>query len=440
MEGKYAKELTVVGIHSAKFTNEGATENIRKAAQRYGLTHPIANDSAFTIWNHYSVESWPTLALIDPDGKFVGQVSGEGNYEVLDAYIAAMVKVFDEKKKIDRDKIVGKPEPGPNSVLKFPAKIIAQAEPKRLFIADTNNNRILVSGLDGVVTDVIGSGNSAQKDGDFKTAAFHMPHGMAVSGDTLYIADCENQALRKIDLKAKTVETIAGTGQQVRARNGGAALSTPLDSPWDLALSADGKLLYVAMAGDHRIWVMDLAAQSISVLAGTGKEDIVDGPFAASAFAQPSGLALNGDTLYIADSEASAIRALDLKAKTSRTIIGFPNIERGRLFAFGDVDGILGTAKLQHALGMVCVNDRLYITDTYNHKLKVVDPVKKSVATFLGDGKPGPGDEKTPRFYEPGGLTYLDGNLYVADTDDHRICVVDIKTKAMKILDLKLPK
>ncbi len=316
---------------------------------------------------------------------------------------------------------------------------MAQAEPKRLFIADTNNNRILVSGIDGVVTDVIGGGQSALKDGDYKTANFHMPHGMAVIADTLYVADCENQALRKVDLKAKTVETIAGTGVQLRAPSGGPARTTTLDSPWDLALSEDGNTLYIAMAGDHRIWVMDLPKQQIQVLAGNGREDIVDGPFAQSAYAQPSGLSLHGNTLYVADSEASAVRALDLKEKTARTLIGFPNLQQGRLFAFGDIDGVLGTAKLQHALGVVYVDGTLYITDTYNHKIKTINPEKKSVATFLGDGKPGPGDEKTPRFYEPGGLTFLDGHLYIADTDNHRICVVDIKTKAMKVLELKLP-
>jgi DNA-binding beta-propeller fold protein YncE len=350
-----------------------------------------------------------------------------------------MVKVFDEKKLIDRDKVVGKPEPAPGTVLKFPAKIVAQAESHRLFIADTNNNRILVSNADGKVTDVIGSGAVGLKDGSFSVASFHMPQGIAASGETLYIADCENHAIRKIDLKAKTVETIAGTGQQVHVKAGGPAKSTPLNSPWDLTLSADGKLLYIAMAGDHRIWVMDLAASNIDILAGNGHEDIVDGPFADSAYAQPSGLALHGTTLFVADSEASAIRALDLEKKNASTVVGFPNLKEGRLFAFGDVDGALGTAKLQHALGVVYVDGKLYIADTYNHKIKIVEPAKKTVVSFLGDGKPGTGEKSAPRFYEPGGLTYLDGKLYVADTDNHRICVIDLKTKEMIPLPLKLP-
>ena len=380
------------------------------------------------------------MMLIDPAGKIIGTLSGEGRYDILDTFIGTTVKIYDEQKLIDRAKVVGKPEIIDNSVLKFPAKVASQPETHRLFIADTNHNRILVSGPDGAVTDVIGSGAVALTDGDFKTAAFHMPHGMAANGDTLYIADCENHAICKADLKAKTVETIAGTGQQVRVAHGGPGKTTPLNSPWDLALSPDGNTLYIAMAGDHRIWVMDLKTARVDVLAGNGAEDIVDGPFATSSYAQPSGLALHGSTLYVADSEASGIRALDLEKKVARTIIGFPNLAQGRLFTFGDVDGAMGTAKLQHALGVVYVENKLYIADTYNHKIKVIDPAAKNAKTYLGDGKSGAAEGKSPRFYEPGGLTYLDGKLYIADTNNNRICVADLKTNEVSVLNLKLPK
>ena len=438
MEGKYAKELTVVGIHSAKFDNEKSTENIRKAAQRYGLQHPIANDNTFDIWNSFGVNSWPTLVLIDPLGKIIGSVSGEGNYDVLDAYIGHAVKIFDAKKLIDRNKVVGKVEALAPGVLKFPAKIAAQADHKRLIVADTNNNRILVMGTDGAVSDVIGNGKAALADGGFSSASFHMPHGIAVSGERLYVADCENHAIRKVDLKSKTVETIAGTGVQVRAESGGPAKTTPLDSPWDVLLSADGKLLYIAMAGDHRIWYMDLEKNTVDVLAGNGRENIVDGPFASSSYAQPSGLALHDDILYIADSEGSAIRALDLKKKTASTLIGYPNSQKA-LFTFGDVDGKMGVAKLQHALAVLYYEGKLFVADTYNHKIKIVDPVAKTATTFLGDGKPGKDDGKTPRFYEPGGLAILDGKLYIADTNNHAIRVVDLKTKEVSTLKVKLP-
>jgi DNA-binding beta-propeller fold protein YncE len=374
--------------------------------------------------------------LIDPAGKVIGSVAGEGHGDLLDAFISKTIKVFDETKQIDREKTIGKVEKLSTTSLRFPAKITAQPETKRLFIADTNNNRILVSTADGTIKATIGNGKETLADGNFAECSFHMPHGIAASGDMLYVADCENHAIRKIDLAAGKVETIAGMGKQGH-NNGGPAASTPLNSPWDVALSPDGKLLYIAMAGDHRIWVLDFAAKETRVLAGNGREDIVDGRFEQSSYAQPSGLALHDDTLYIADSEASGIRALDLKDRTASTIIGFPNLAQGRLFTFGDVDGPLGTAKLQHALGIVYSEGKLYVADTYNHKIKIVDPEKKIATTFLGDGKPGAENGKSPRFYEPGGLTIMDGKLYVADTNNHLIRVVDLKSKEVSTLELK---
>src|SRR5438128_401533 len=91
-------------------------------------------------------------------------------------------------------------------------------------------------------------------------------------------------------------------------RAGGPALETALRSPWDLA--SDGRALYVAMAGSHQIWRLDPEGGEVAAVAGTGRER-VDGPAAEAAFAQPSGLALAGTTLYVADSEISSIRAIE---------------------------------------------------------------------------------------------------------------------------------
>src|SRR5436190_16207974 len=88
LEKKYANELVVIGVHSAKFENEKNSESIRKAILRYGLRHPVVNDADQKIWNAYDCSSWPTLVLIDPEGNFLGQTSGEGKFELLDTVIA----------------------------------------------------------------------------------------------------------------------------------------------------------------------------------------------------------------------------------------------------------------------------------------------------------------------------------------------------------------
>ena len=84
LEAKYPNELVVIGVHSAKFATESDAGNLRQAVMRYGLEHPVVSDTNLRIWNEYAVRAWPTQVLIDPDGRIVGQVAGEGNYDVLD--------------------------------------------------------------------------------------------------------------------------------------------------------------------------------------------------------------------------------------------------------------------------------------------------------------------------------------------------------------------
>src|SRR5437868_956762 len=90
LEKKYANELVVIGVHSAKFENEKNSESIRKAILRYEITHPVVNDANMKIWQAYDVHSWPTLYLIDPEGNLVGHGSGEGLGEAVDNVIATL--------------------------------------------------------------------------------------------------------------------------------------------------------------------------------------------------------------------------------------------------------------------------------------------------------------------------------------------------------------
>uniref|UniRef100_UPI00402A4931 thioredoxin-like domain-containing protein n=1 Tax=Candidatus Tripitaka californicus TaxID=3367616 RepID=UPI00402A4931 len=84
LEKGYPTELVVIGVHSAKFSNERLTENIRQAILRYEIQHPVVNDKEMQIWPTYAVRSWPTLVLVDPEGYVIGAYSGEGNYEAID--------------------------------------------------------------------------------------------------------------------------------------------------------------------------------------------------------------------------------------------------------------------------------------------------------------------------------------------------------------------
>src|SRR5918998_50518 len=91
LEEKYARQLVVIGVHSAKFENEKETENIRRIILRYEIEHVVVNDADFKIWEAYAVRAWPTQVLIDTEGYVVGKASGEGHYEVLDEAIGELV-------------------------------------------------------------------------------------------------------------------------------------------------------------------------------------------------------------------------------------------------------------------------------------------------------------------------------------------------------------
>jgi hypothetical protein len=207
-------------------------------------------------------------------------------------------------------------------------------------------------------------------------------------------------------------------------------LKVSLNSPWDLQLI--GRNLYIAMAGPHQIWKLDLDKTEISTFAGSGREGRHDGALDEAAFAQPSALASNGQTLFVSDAEANIIREINLGPTAKvRTLAG------GDLFDFGDKDGSGDSVRLQHPLGLARWNDKLLIADTYNHRIKLLDPATRSVKAFAGLGKPGQADGAAPSFYEPGGLSVANGKLYVADTNNHAIRVIDLNTKETRTLVIK---
>ncbi|MBD2164718.1 redoxin domain-containing protein [Calothrix membranacea FACHB-236] len=429
LEQKYKDSLTVIGVHSAKFDNEKETENIRQAILRYDIEHPVVVDSGFRVWQEYTVRAWPTLMIIDPQGYVIGYVSGEGHRDTLDELLEKVISEHQEKGTINFQELslnLEKQRQPLITPLAFPGKVLATSA--GLFIADSGHHRLVMSSLEGEIINIIGTGKSALTDGNFSEAEFSSPQGMAFDADNqiLYVADTENHALRRVDLQRQVVETIAGTGEQSRniRPDGGAGLETKLNSPWDLVKV--GNTLFIAMAGPHQIWSMNLETGVIKTYAGTGAEGYVDGSLTESAFAQPSGISSNGEELYIADSEISSIRGVGIiEPRLVRTVCG-----SGDLFGFGDVDGQGENVRLQHCLGVEYADNFLWVADTYNHKIKLVSPSTGNCQTILGDGVMGwqDGQGKNSRFFEPSGLSVMGSKLYIADTNNHAIRCVDLSS------------
>lgn len=436
LEQKYKDSLTVIGIHAAKFANEQELDSIRQAILRYDIEHPVLVDHEFAVWQQYAVRAWPTLVLIDPAGYVRHALTGEVSRDRLEALFDELLQNSPTQTALQRQELhfaLEKQQHPLISPLAFPGKVLVGQVGSEvcLFVADSGHHRLVIASLAGEIRHVVGTGAPGLVDGDFSTAQFSAPQGMALDAtqQLLYVADTENHALRRVDLRQKRVDTIAGTGSQNRQIRPqlGSALEVLLNSPWDLVLVGDR--LFVAMAGPHQIWVMHLSAGWIQTYAGSGAEAGVDGEPAQAAFAQPSGITTDGQVLYVADSEISSIRAVGLEANYQvKTVCG-----SGQLFGFGDVEGVGEDVRLQHCLGITYAHDSLWIADTYNHKIKQLDSKTRCCQTRFGQGQPGhqDGTDTHSTFSEPSGLSAWGNFLYVADTNNHAIRCIDLETSTV---------
>jgi sugar lactone lactonase YvrE len=260
-------------------------------------------------------------------------------------------------------------------------------------------------------------------DGRGTEAMFDNPQGMVVVGDFMYVADTGNHAIRRVHLKSGDIMTLAGTGQQGRyvADSFRDPQEAQLNSPWDLAYHESN--LYMAMAGQHQIWRMNLNHFAIERFAGSGREDLIDGPVDGASFAQPSGLEVVGDMLYVADSESSAIRRVRLGQNMVSTLVGVG------LFDFGDRSGVGQEARLQYPLGITADTERnaLWVTDTYNAKIKRIDLQTDEVTTF----------KISFPLNEPAGLSLYRNKLFIANTNEHQIVALDLQSRMAEVVNVR---
>ncbi|MEE6486798.1 hypothetical protein FKM82_014711, partial [Ascaphus truei] len=460
--------LVIVGVHSAKFPNERVLDNIKSAVLRYNITHPVVNDPAATLWQELEVSCWPTLVILGPQGNLLFSLVGEGHKEKLFLFTSIALKYYKEKSEIKDKSIAVKlyKDSLPPSPLLFPGKVAIDISGDKLVIADTGHHRVLVVRKNGQILHTVGGPKSGWKDGSFSEAAFKSPQGVTIKNNVIYVADTENHLIRKVDLDTHIVSTVAGIGRQGADKEGGASgEQQPIGSPWDVTFGAPGaseqSVLWIAMAGTHQVWALlleegklpkgsNLPKGACVRFAGSGNEENRNNSYPHKAgFAQPSGLSVCPEEpwncLFVADSESSTVRSISLKDGAVKHIVGGER-DPMNLFAFGDIDGIGINAKLQHPLGVAWDQKRnlLYVADSYNHKIKVVDPKTKNCATLAGTGQLGnvAGLSFTQStFNEPGGLCIGgDGRLlYVADTNNHQIKVLDLETKTVSAFPVLTP-
>jgi thiol-disulfide isomerase/thioredoxin len=395
LERRFSDVLRVVGVHTPKFPHEHDHATVRAAVERHRIEHPVLDDPGGTTWDAYGVRAWPTVVLIDTTGRVAATVSGEGHAVAL---AAAIEELVEEGRRAGTLADPAAPGSAPveddvpgRSELAFPGKVVADATGTRLAITDTGHDRVLVCDLDGVVLEVLNG--------------LYQPQGVRFDGDdALLVCETARDRVWRIGL---------GDGSRT-------LLSDQVKSPWDV-LRWHGHVV-IAGAGRHVLCAIDGSGDT-QVIAGTGAEELRDGPALQALLAQPSALAVTTqDELAFLDSETSALRVLDRPAGTVRTLVG-----QG-LFDWGDRDGDRDRALLQHPLGLAAAADgSLFVADTYNGRLRVWRG--EHLWTVPVDG-----------FREPGGLDVLpDGRLVVADTGAHRVVLVEPDSARATTIDVGRP-
>ncbi|MGR8009406.1 NHL domain-containing thioredoxin family protein [Streptomyces hypolithicus] len=407
LEEKHRDTVVIIGVHSPKFVHEAEHEAVVDAVERYGVHHPVLDDPELTTWKQYAVRAWPTLVVVDPEGYVVAQHAGEGHAHAIAKLVEELEAAHEAKGTLRRgDGPYVAPEPVATD-LRFPGKALLLPGSGNFLVSDTTRHQLVELAADGEsVVRRVG-------DGELKE-----PQGLALLPDgRVVVADTVNHRLRTYDPESGAIETVAGTGSQwwQGSPTAGPAREVDLSSPWDVAWW-QGRV-WIAMAGVHQLWTYDPEAGTVQVAAGTTNEGLVDGPAAEAWFAQPSGLAVSadGERLWVADSETSALRYVDTELVV-HTAVGTG------LFDFGHRDGAAEQALLQHPLGVTALPDgSVAVSDTYNHALRRYDPVSGQVTTLATDLR------------EPSGAVLVGDDIVVVESARHRLTRLRLPEEAVRV-------
>ncbi|MEJ2853502.1 MULTISPECIES: NHL domain-containing thioredoxin family protein [unclassified Saccharothrix] len=409
LEAEFADVLVTVGVHSPKFVHEADPEALKAAVERYDVHHPVLDDPELTTWQNYAVKAWPTLVVVDPEGYVVHVAAGEGHVDALRTVVQELIAEHEAKGTLHRGDGPYVPPALADTTLRFPAKAIVTPA-GTLLVSDSAHHSLVELEPDGeTVIRRIGTGERGRADG--LTPTFSEPAGLAQLpedvaqrvGYHVVVADTVNHLLRGLNLDTGEVTTVAGTGEQWRdGDTDGPADVIHLTSPWDVAWWEPAGGVAIALAGNHTLGLFKPVEQRLERLAGTTVEGLSDAPLKEAFFAQTSGLAAQGDRLWLVDSETSALRYLE--DGQVKTVVG-----KG-LFDFGHRDGAADQALLQHPLGVAVLPDgSVAVADTYNGAVRRYDPVTGEVSTLATD------------IAEPSDVLFVDGELVVVASAAHRL-------------------
>jgi len=373
---RFGEELTVIGVHTGKFSHEKEPEALQTALLRHEISYPVVNDPEHLMADAYVARGWPTTILVDNRGYIAHHASGEQKLLEWNGRLSScgLSAGYGRKR-----------EGSSHQRLSFPQKLLAT--PEFLAVANTNQDEVWLSDYEGNVLETIPAVR---------------PMGMACDGENLYI--CESVTLSRYALRSRKKETII----------------KGLRNPYDIILK--DKSLVVAVAGSHLIHLYESTTLELLEEYGNRFEALRDGPAQSCQLAQPSGLTGLDETIYFVDAESSSLRKIEEGLVS--TLIG------EGLYTYGDSDS--GEILLQHpqdlcagVIGDGCGGGRLFIADTFNKKVKAYFPDDGSMVTLL-EG-----------LDEPGGISKKGCELYIANTNAHEIIVFDLSKMEKRVMEFR---
>ena len=301
------------------------------------------------------------------------------------------------------------------------------APDRALVFCDLGNQRIRRLDLRTRRTSLVAGSGRKGYDGDAGRAvdaSLNLPHEIQFdAAGNLYIAERDNHAIRKVAARTGIISTVAGTGVAGFSGDGGPAAQAQLRQPHSIALDGRGGLL-ICDVGNHRVRRVNLSAGTIETYAGTGDRAATpDGaPLKGTPLNGPRTMAFYDGELYLALREGNAIYRIAHKSGTIHHVAG-----TGEQGYSGD-GGPAREARFAGPKGLACAGGAAYVADTENHVIRRIDLRTGTITSALGTGRRGDGPDGDPlrcALARPHGvLVDPSGRLYVADSEAHRIRVM----------------
>lgn len=410
----FGSTLSVVGVHSPVFDAESNRSIIEHAVARLDTSFPVLLDQDRQLKKQYGVSGTPTLLLLDPSGNIVGTLSGETQMEPLREAVSTVL----ERHEISTDGTSASPGVTDSSNDNFyPEGIAVSPDGTRVAVSEPSRHCIHLLDREGTKRQTIG-GAQGDSAGTLDDAQFSFPRGLTYSEEGLYVCDTGNHRVKGVDFEEETVYHLLGNGQRGQEHDySGPAQQTGLMAPYDIVKMEN--VLWITMAGGHQIWRYQILEEQLDSFLGTGAEGFQDGPHSQVTMAQPTGLAVHDESLYFLDSRSSSLRRYDPSEDWVETMIG-----KG-MFQSGDVDGADEDGLMQFPVGLTATDNHLYVTDSFNHKVKRFDPEDGQLESWLGNGEPSDQLGEATGFFAPAGVASADDQLFVADTNNRRCLSVD---------------